>query len=41
MLEHIIDWSIKNKFIVVLVTFLIIVGGVYVLAKTPIDPRLV
>src|SRR5210317_672524 len=37
MLEHIIDWSIKNKFIVVLLTFLIIVGGIYALAKTPID----
>src|SRR5210317_1292091 len=37
MLEHIIDWSIKNKFIVVLLTFLIIVGGIYALAKTPVD----
>ena len=37
MLEHIIDWSIKNKFIVVLITFFVIIGGVYTLAKTPID----
>jgi Cu(I)/Ag(I) efflux system membrane protein CusA/SilA len=37
MLEHIIDWSIKNKYIVVLVTFLVIVGGVYTLFKTPVD----
>ncbi len=37
MLEHIIDWSIKNKFIVVLLTFFCIVGGVYTLANTPVD----
>ena len=37
MLEHIIDWSIKNKFIVVLITFFVIFGGVYTLTKTPID----
>jgi Cu(I)/Ag(I) efflux system membrane protein CusA/SilA len=37
MLEHIIDWSIKNKFIVVLITALVIIAGVYTLAKTPID----
>jgi len=37
MLEKIIDWSIKNKFMVVLLTFFIIVGGVYTMLKTPID----
>jgi Cu(I)/Ag(I) efflux system membrane protein CusA/SilA len=37
MLEHIIDWSIKNRFIVVLVTAFIIIGGGYTLLKTPVD----
>jgi len=37
MLEKIIDWSIKNKFMVVLVTFFFIVGGAYAMLKTPID----
>jgi len=37
MLEHIIDWSIKNKFIVALVTLFVIVGGTYTLFKTPVD----
>jgi len=37
MLEYIIDWSIKNKFIVVLVTAFVIIGGVYTLFKTPVD----
>jgi Cu(I)/Ag(I) efflux system membrane protein CusA/SilA len=37
MLEHIIDWSIKNKFIVLLVTVFVTIGGVYTLTKTPID----
>ncbi len=37
MLEHIIEWSIKNKFMVVLLTFFMIVGGIYALSKTPLD----
>ncbi|MDG5467043.1 efflux RND transporter permease subunit [Deltaproteobacteria bacterium IMCC39524] len=37
MLENIIDWSIKNKFIVILITFFCIIGGVYTLANTPVD----
>ncbi len=37
MLENIIDWSIKNKFMVVLVTFFMIVGGLYAISKTPLD----
>ncbi|MGW8313865.1 MAG: efflux RND transporter permease subunit, partial [Desulfuromonadales bacterium] len=37
MLERVIDWSIKNKFIVLLITFMAIVGGIYTLAKTPVD----
>ncbi len=37
MLEKIIDWSIKNKFLVALLTFFIIVGGLYTMFNTPID----
>ncbi len=37
MLEKLIDWSIKNKFMVVLMTFFVIVGGLYSMFKTPID----
>ncbi|PLX80858.1 MAG: CusA/CzcA family heavy metal efflux RND transporter [Desulfuromonas sp.] len=37
MLEYIIDWSIKNKFMVALLTFFLIVGGIYCLRQTPID----
>ena len=37
MLEYIIDWSIKNRFIVVLVTAFIVIGGIYCLFKTPVD----
>ena len=37
MLEHIIDWSIKNKFIVLLITVFVTIGGVYTLTKTPVD----
>jgi len=37
MLEKIIDWSIKNKFMVVLMTFFAIVGGIYALKNTPVD----
>ncbi|TYO98250.1 Cu(I)/Ag(I) efflux system membrane protein CusA/SilA [Geothermobacter ehrlichii] len=37
MLEKLIDWSIQNKFMVVLLTFFVIVGGAYTMFKTPID----
>lgn len=37
MLTRIIEWSINNKFMVVLLTALMIVGGGYALKKTPID----
>jgi Cu(I)/Ag(I) efflux system membrane protein CusA/SilA len=37
MLEHIIDWSLKNRYIVVLITTFVIIGGIYTLTKTPID----
>jgi len=37
MLEKIIDWSIRNRFLVVIATILIVVGGIYSLKTTPID----
>ncbi len=37
MLEKIIEWSIRNKFMVALLTVFIIVAGLYALNKTPLD----
>ncbi len=37
MLEKIIEWSIRNKYMVVLLTFFMVAAGAYSLKKTPID----
>ena len=37
MLEKIIEWSIHNKFMVVLLTLFLLVGGLYALKNTPLD----
>ncbi len=37
MLENLIDWSIKNKFMVMLLTFFMVIGGLYAISKTPLD----
>jgi Cu(I)/Ag(I) efflux system membrane protein CusA/SilA len=37
MLEKIIEWSVHNRFMVVLVTAFLIVGGIYSLKNIPID----
>ena len=37
MLNKIIDWSGRNVFIVLLATLFITIGGIYAVAKTPID----
>jgi Cu(I)/Ag(I) efflux system membrane protein CusA/SilA len=37
MLNKIINWSGRNIFIVLLATLFIIIGGIYAVAKTPID----
>ena len=37
MLEKLIDWSIHNKFMVILATVFLIVGGIYSLKNIPID----
>ena len=37
MLEKLIEWSIKNKFMVLLLTFFVVTGGIYALKNTPLD----
>ncbi|MBU0480188.1 MAG: CusA/CzcA family heavy metal efflux RND transporter [Proteobacteria bacterium] len=37
MIENIIEWSVKNKFMVILLTVFLIVAGGYSLKNTPID----
>ncbi|MFQ6606549.1 MAG: efflux RND transporter permease subunit [Fidelibacterota bacterium] len=37
MIEKIIEWSINNRFMVILATVLIIVGGLVAMLKTPLD----
>ncbi len=37
MLEKLIEWSIHNKFMVILATVFLIVGGIYSLKNIPID----
>jgi Cu(I)/Ag(I) efflux system membrane protein CusA/SilA len=37
MLSNIIDWSGKNRFLVLLATLFIVLGGVFALLRTPID----
>ena len=39
MLEKLIDWSIHNKFMVILATVFLIVGGIYSLKNIPIDRK--
>lgn len=37
MLSQVIDWSARNKFIVLLATLFILMGGAYAVLKTPLD----
>jgi len=37
MLEKIINWSLHNRFMVVLLTLFAVIGGVYALRNTPVD----
>ncbi len=37
MIEKIIELSIKNKFLVMLMTLFVIVGGIYAVLRTPLD----
>jgi Cu(I)/Ag(I) efflux system membrane protein CusA/SilA len=37
MLAWIIDWSARNRFLVLLGTLAVVLGGIYAVAKTPLD----
>ena len=37
MLNTLIDWSAKNRFLILLATLFIIIAGIWSLAKTPLD----
>ena len=37
MFERVIDWSIENRFLVVVATLLIVAAGIYSLARAPLD----
>jgi len=37
MLEKIIDWSARNRFLVILATVFIVLAGIYAVFKTPLD----
>jgi Cu(I)/Ag(I) efflux system membrane protein CusA/SilA len=37
MIEHIIEWSVKNKFLVTISTLVIIAAGIYTMKNTAID----
>ena len=37
MIENIIEWSIKNRFIVIMATIFIIIGGILAMKSMPLD----
>ena len=37
MLSALIDWSARNKFLVLLATLFVIIAGIYAVLRTPID----
>lgn len=37
MIPRIIDWSIENRFLMIITMVIVIVSGVYILLKTPVD----
>ncbi len=37
MLSHIIEWSFRNRFLVILTTAFLVAGGLFALRNTPID----
>ncbi|MDM8522854.1 efflux RND transporter permease subunit [Desulfococcaceae bacterium HSG8] len=37
MIENIIEWSVRNKFMVILTTVFVILGGIMAMLETPID----
>jgi Cu(I)/Ag(I) efflux system membrane protein CusA/SilA len=37
MIEQIIRWSINNRFLIILVTIILVVSGIYTVKQTPVD----
>ena len=37
MLERLIEYSVRNRFIVILATFFVTIAGIYALSRTPLD----
>jgi copper/silver efflux system protein len=37
MIEKLIEYSVRNRFIIILATFFVILAGIYALSKTPLD----
>ena len=37
MIEQIIRWSINNRFLIILVTIIVMISGVYIIKQTPVD----
>ena len=37
MLANLIEWSAKNRFLVLLATLFVVLAGVYAVLKTPLD----
>ena len=37
MIESVIRWSIHNRFMVILLSLILAVGGAYVMVRTPVD----
>ncbi len=37
MIEKIIDWSISNRFMVLMLTFILVGLGIYAIKNTPLD----
>ena len=37
MLGKIIEWSVRNVFLVLLATFFVVAGGIYAVFNTPLD----
>jgi copper/silver efflux system protein len=37
MIKHIIRWSINNRFLIILLTIIIFIGGLYIIKRTPVD----
>lgn len=37
MIEQIIRWSINNRFLVILITVIVIISGAYIIKQTPVD----